>query len=457
VAGYLSFVVAEDAEPIALSRKTREKFLTEVAYSINADGHLFTEGELTAYAEAFATKFDFNISPARFVALFIEKGILHIGAGGKIHFTLPFMESYLLAKRFTENPDEADSYFSVASMKFDHRAFTLYAEMGASKVIIEKILTKLDWSIERLAFSDGTGPVLLGNTIAPPLLARQDRLRSIQQKLRRAEEDVRNERDQSHEKQRLLDLSDGIRGTAAARRDAAQRERSQANEGEDDPTAVWGVAVSLLGAGAERLEAKAKRELVQKTVRLSGLVIDRWTQANRAVDFEAMKTELLDNEVFIGKIAKSKTKEDIANAKTDIRNLIELAEYVTLSYPFVGVLTYVCEEARDGVLAESIINTSVDGELEELIRNIWLSDINPTKGRVGLLRSIKALPRSLFLRSTITGYVMFRVFWKHWRKEDRLILLNAADESLKGAGLRYKTSELVRRIENLPDTEELDL
>jgi hypothetical protein len=217
---------------------------------------------------------------------------------------------------------------------------------------------------------------------------------------------------------------------------------------------VWSVAVNLLGAGAERLEAKTKRELVAKTVKLSGLVIDHWTRAVRAIDFQAMKTELLDNEDLIGKIAKSKTEQDIASAKTDLRNLIDLAEYVALSYPFAGVLMHVCEEARDSVLAESIINTSVDGKLEELIRNIWLSDIDPKKRRAGLLRSIKVLPKSLFLRTTITGFVMFRVFWKHWRKDDRLILLNAAEESLRGAGLRYKTSELVRRIEKLPDAEE---
>jgi nucleoside phosphorylase len=462
VAGYLSFVVAEDVEPIALSRKTREKFLTELAYSINAEGHLFTEAELTTYTESFAAKFDFNISPARFVALFIEKCILHIGAGGKIRFTLPFMESYLLAKRLTENPDEADTYFCIGSKELDNRTFTLYAEMGASEVIVKEILRKLDWSIEQLAFNVETGPILLDSSVSPALLARQDRFYSIQKMLRKAEEDVRNERDQSHEKQRLLDVSDKVRATAAARLDAAQRERSQVNEGDDSsvqqhPAAVWAVAVSLLGAGAERLEAKTKRELVGKTIKLSGLVIDKWTRANRAVDFQTIKTELLDNEIFIGKIAKSKKEQDIASAKAVLRNLIELAEYLNLSTPFVGVLTHVCEEARDSVLAESIINTSVDGELEELIRNIWLSDINPPKGRVGLLRSIKALPRSLFLRTTITGYVMFRVFWKHWRKEDRLILLNAADESLKGAGIRYKTSELVRRIEKLPDTEESDL
>lgn len=280
--------------------------------------------------------------------------------------------------------------------------------------------------------------------------------------LRQAEEDVRNERDQSHEKQKLLDVSDGIRARAAARLDEAQREYFQSDEAnhardEQELSVVWAVAITLLGSGAERLEARTKRGLVEKTVRLSGLVIDKWTREMRTVDFRAMKAEILDNEAIMADMAKSTAGHDIANAKAILRNLVELVEFTILSYPFVGVLTYLCDEAHDSVLAESTINTSVDGKIEELIRYIWLSDIDPPKGKEGLLQSIKVLPKSLFLRSIITGYVMGRAFWGHWRKEDRLILLNAADESLKGAGVRYKTSDLVRRISRLSDKEEADI
>jgi hypothetical protein len=124
--------------------------------------------------------------------------------------------------------------------------------------------------------------------------------------------------------------------------------------------------------------------------------------------------------------------------------------------PMIGVLGHLCEEARDKVLAESILNIRADSALNELIRNLWLSDINPKSGRAGLLGSIKSLPRSIFLRTAVTSHIMTRVYWRHWEKGDRLILLNAADESLKGVGIPYKTSELQRRIEKLRDTEDLD-
>jgi hypothetical protein len=78
-------------------------------------------------------------------------------------------------------------------------------------------------------------------------------------------------------------------------------------------------------------------------------------------------------------------------------------------------------------------------------------------GRKGLLRSIKALPKAPFVRFAIASHVMARVYWRHWRKEDRLSLLGAATESLAGAGIKYNNSELKRIVENLPDVDDLEV
>jgi hypothetical protein len=40
------------------------------------------------------------------------------------------------------------------------------------------------------------------------------------------------------------------------------------------------------------------------------------------------------------------------------------------------------------------------------------------------------------------------VYWNHWRKEDRLVLLNAAEEALKGFNITLNKGELKRLIEN---------
>ena len=79
----------------------------------------------------------------------------------------------------------------------------------------------------------------------------------LQQRLRKAEQDVQNGRSKKG-KQRLLDASDRIRERTAERVAAARSSKhNQSNLWGHAPT-VWSVAVSLLGAGAERLDAKYK-------------------------------------------------------------------------------------------------------------------------------------------------------------------------------------------------------
>jgi len=376
---------------------------------------------------------------------------------GHIRFTLPFMEAYLLAKRLTENPPEAAKYFTILSEEFDHGTFAIYAEMGASWLIVRNILKRLDLVIKDIASDGIAGSILMDPAVTPTLLERQDRFRSVQNMLRKAAADVRSERDQSKEKQTLLDVSDRMRENAGARVSAIRSNNAVGKSGTvnavDEAAAAWSVAITLLGSGAERLEAGIKRDLIKKVVNLSGLIIDRRTRAHHAVDFEDLKKEMLKNKELVASLAKSKSEADLENAMGVIRSIADLLQYIHMMQPFILSMAHLCEEARDHVLAESIANTNVENGIEELLRDLWLSDINVPKGRKGLMRSIKSLPKSKFFRNAITVHLMSRVFWKHWRTEDRLSLLDAADISLRGVGQQYKTGELQRIIEKLPDTE----
>jgi len=92
----------------------------------------------------------------------------------------------------------------------------------------------------------------------------------------------------------------------------------------------------------------------------------------------------------------------------------------------------------------------VTGKIESLIHSAWLADIESRRGKDLLVESIKALPATPFLRSTLAAHFVERVYWNHWRKEDRITLLNAAEECLKGFGGTLKKGELKRYIENSP-------
>lgn len=55
------------------------------------------------------------------------------------------------------------------------------------------------------------------------------------------------------------------------------------------------------------------------------------------------------------------------------------------------------------------------------MRNLWLSDIDPEAGRRELTKSVRELPKSEFIRNSLAGLLMARVYWKQWDKEGRLI------------------------------------
>lgn len=454
VMGYLSFIVADDRTDVVLSRRTRERFLSEVVRRMNVERAEFSEAELTAFAEEFAQRYDYDISPARFVAAFIAKRILHIEEG-KVRFTLPFMESYLLAKHLSEVEDAAVQYFSLEIDKFDYRTFALYAEMGAASVIVEKIDRELAEAIATLRPTPDTKPFLFDTTATLAFLNNQQRLASVEKRLQQAEDDVRNDRDQTKEKQKLLDVSDQIT------EDLASRSQRRAVNGSGvrhripnvplRAEKVWAVSVNLLGSGAERLEASRKRGLIEKIVELTGLVMDRWIHAQSSLNFVEIKNELLAKHEFVLGLASSDSDADRREAERLLGSLVDFMEFLYMLQPFWATITYLCEEARDVVLAESVAKAVVDGPFNELVRNLWLADIDVSRGRGALSAAIKRLPRTKMLRHAIATHLMVRVFWRHWRKEDRLALLDIADQTLRAVGASRKTGELKRIIEKLDD------
>jgi nucleoside phosphorylase len=454
VAGYLSFVVADDREPIALSRKTREKFLSELVFSIRAEGKSFSETELTSYTEKFARRYDFNITPIRFIATFMEKGILYFEEE-KVRFTLPFMEAYLLAKRLTESESDALQYYDIKADGFDYPTFTLYAELGASSQLVSKVLTSMDESLAELNEGKAEGFILFQSSISPALLERHGRLQSIQRRLQQAEADVRNDRDQSKEKQRILDVSDRVRESTAAKIEEA-RDQQIGPQGITSATvqgravSIWTIALSLLGSGAERLEAGVKRDLVRLIVALAVAIIDGGTRDTSGINFSNFENDLLNDQNLLQQISKSESEKDRKDAVKFLREIVEFFEYIIIMQPFLTTMASICEEARDDVLAESILKADIVGDANVLVRNLWLSDINVDKGKSDLSKSVKKLPKLKLIRSMVMSHLMMRVYWKQWKKQDRIELLTIGKESLRGIGMDYKVEDMEKILGALP-------
>jgi hypothetical protein len=419
VAGYLSFVVAEDKEPISLSRTTREKFPTEIAYRTNTRGEHLTESQVTVLASEFAQQFDFGIAPARFVSAFFENN-------GNVTFTLPFVERHLLAKRLIDDPEIATAYFSLDSDIFDYETFTLYAEIGAAPKIAQKVQERLDDIIAELERGRANTPILLSRELAPALLrSREKALKSLRECLEQAEKDVRLGHDYTREKQRLLDVNDELRDETESRiAKAATSQRVDEGEGalsiEARAGSAWSTAVVLLGSGAERLEAQVKRGLIDRIVTTAELMVDRWTRTNAKMDFKAIKEDMLTTHSRENSVGK---KDTFLNEENLIKFVVDMCEFWALIQPLMTFVTFLCDEARDPVLVESIKKTKMTNLLTKLLRDLWLSDINPGVGRKELTRSIRNLPKAEFIRNAIAGLLMARVYWKQWEREGRLIRL----------------------------------
>ncbi|HLG90148.1 MAG TPA: hypothetical protein VKZ79_23480, partial [Alphaproteobacteria bacterium] len=121
--------------------------------------------------------------------------------------------------------------------------------------------------------------------------------------------------------------------------------------------------------------------------------------------------------------------------------------------PSRRVRGYLCEQARHKVLATSVEKSRVEGEIEGMIYSAWLADIDPKRGEAALRAAIKRLPAALFLRISLASHFLTRVYWSHWKKEDRLLLLDAAEETIRPGQFRLDKGKIKRTIENAESPE----
>ena len=135
--------------------------------------------------------------------------------------------------------------------------------------------------------------------------------------------------------------------------------------------------------------------------------------------------------------------------------MLDILEYTAMADPVRRVMNFMCEQARQRVLATSVAVTTFEGPMERIIHGTWLADIDASRGKAPLKQAIKELPRATFLRITLASHYVARVYWNHWRKDDRLILLDVAEDAIKPIEYSINKSELMRMVKrNNAKTEE---
>lgn len=456
VGGYLTFLVATDGEDVVLSRTTRESFLKRLVYEQRVMRRSFSKSQLVELVDEFADESDYDIDAIAFIKSFNEKGLIHF-EDGVARISLPFVESYLLAKVLSSNETAASGYFRVEDQDFDYSTFDLYAELGPHDNVVSKVSQALSDVIDQ--FASDSKHILLTDEIRPRIVDRQTRLRDLQDKLQKAFDDVVQGRPNSVEKQRMLDVATRVQESARSEQERiskANREAGQATISNlNDPIRVWGIATTLLGSGSESLKKAQKRKLAELIVRSTSILIDALLRAFPRLEFDQFKDSLQTDEALREIFSISDDVGIDVDLKDFVGAVVDAYEFALLGYPLRVMLQELGNSAGQKVLEPSISSVSLADPMEDLVAKVWASEVNAAKNRDGLLRSIQALPPSPFLRFSLSSFFLARVFWNHWEKPNRLALLDAAEESLaplgKGRLDRGKIQRLIRKPEDRGD------
>ena len=446
VDGFLTFIVAGDKADVALSRTARARFLRNLTVEMKLEKRSFDQAELVAFTKTFAERHDFDIDPLAFVNGFVDQGIMHFESG-KVRISLPFIESYLLAAELSAKPDFALRYFTITE-DFDFATFDLYAEIGAAPAIVLRVKEAVEAGIQDLRERNTGENILLGEDISPATVRRQESTDRLRRRLQDATQAVRDGARNGHEKQQILDLSDRVREEASRQRETQRGEEDEAWAKKVEPlekaALSWSIATVLLGSGAEHLEADDKRCLSGHLISGAAAIIDEWCRLQMEVDFEAMKRALTTDEALVDMPGP----ENLEEKRSFVSGVVDIIEYAAMAEPLRRVMHFLSEQARHRVLSPSVEKAPVNGVFEKVLHGTWLIDIDPEKGRKPLREAMKALPRATFLRVTMVSHYLARVYWSHWKKEDRLALLDAAEDVLQPLAVEIDKAKLKRLIES---------
>jgi nucleoside phosphorylase len=452
VAGFLSFVVADDKAPILLSRTTREVFLRNLIFAIKVEKRKFTRADLISFTEEFTKKNDYDIESIGFINAFVEKGILFF-EGEVVIFSLQFMECFLLAKELTVNESAALSYFDFKSGEIDSETFDLYSELGPSTNVVSNLALVLQQSQTELSRFKPNRDVLSGTDVRTDFILKSTFLEGLQERIASITQKVKSNSSNKEEKQRIIDISERMSARAQEERKSLVEPTQSNPESIEDvlSKAIGGfiAAATLLGSGAERLEGKVKQPLASAMLHLGVDITCVLTTLHNEIDFESVRQEFLSESQIIDMFGEAPTESIRLQQEQIVKDLAAMIEYSFLAAPLNSLLSFLTENARNTVLAASIRQAKFDDGLPKLIAAIWLADIDSKKGKAGLVEQLKLLPSALFLKATLCVHIMHRVYWHQWKMEDRTNLLEIAEAVFKSMDTRIDKQKIERELREI--------
>jgi len=449
VDGALSYIVASDDSEIRLSRTTRAAFLRSLVVQQKVEKKVFSEESLVAFANDLSDEFDYGINATLFVAGFIEKGIIYVD-DGVARISLPFVESYLLASELVSQPDLARRYFVNHLLDdFDYLTFDLYAELGPSRQVVDWATGALQSDVEGGALP-GDKHVLLSGELNPAMLRNPARVTALGKRVSAAREALESGASYRDEKVRILDIAERVSEDVASQQEADETKPEADSRFAPLQNLIyrWWIGAILLGSGAESLNSESRQTLSIALLSGAEIVMEQWTRLVTDVKFEEIKSQIKRDEKFRSRLS-IKDDDEFGQA---IDALVDFAEFIGMGRAIEQVLSMLMDNAKNGVIGNSLVKIKSKSKIQALIRGLWLSTIKADAGKADLIQAISDLPDARLLRATLTSLLIYRVKWQISDTRAQAMMLDAAEAIIKPLNKSLDKGEIMRFVARNKET-----
>ena len=446
VEGALMLVVATDkgmldSGDVAVSRTFRKKFLTDLVVNQEILKEPVGEDRAVQMAEDLAAKYDLDISPSRFVASFIDIGLLNF-SNGRVTFSASYVRDYLLADFLSSDPQEARSYFDLNQEVIDLNVMDIYAELGPDEELIEKTIGLMNTDLQLLNEKrSNTQGLLLQDRVQPRMLAHPARARAKRRAVEKAVQYVGENDSDLERKQNILDFRNTITNRVVEYKHEIKEGETEESIPIHQMLVHWRSGCTLLNGGAEQIESGPKRRLASLLIRLGNRLAEVLTADMEGFDFSELKNSVMKDESY--RNLESKLDRSAQHRlREDLQKVIDLIEYELSAMAYRAVLYTLCGTGWENTLRLSVRECELDEPFDELTRAVWVSDLQPDSASEVCKAAFVDLGTARTLRCLLADHFVARVYWDKWKAEDRRRILDLAGEIIEPLGVSLKKAEI---------------
>lgn len=439
VDGILTFVVANDSSLSKLSRTSREEFLSELSFAMRVRKESFTKVDLIGRAESFGKRKALELDPIEFVRGFFLFGLLN-DVGGKVEFSLPFLEAFLLSELLRMDPGSAKEYFNPSQDDFDQFTFDLYCELGADECVVNHIV---EFAVNALSACEDVPNILSGKAVVPRALSSSAAMVALAKQMGEATEKMTGEPSSPNirqEKQRLVDAREAVSERVGAEKNAIRKAPPEEAKAEfkmlDDLSISCTLLATMIGSGAERLEGVPKRRIAALLLTSSERFLHMWTKNRNRINFDHIRQNILSDDSIKGLIETLDLFED---RQEEVRKSLSLfvddQELRLLTGPLATILHRTAIYAGVRNLRPVVTSAKPKNNMEEILRAVWLMEIDANLGKDATKKAFRGFKGASLVRLTTASHFMWRIFWHHWRMGSRVSFAETAKAVLAPMGL----------------------